>query len=120
MISKKKIRCFKTFAHVAPNIYNYPVYFLSHEGWSNLSLATCINCGEIFVIDWENPATKGLSLKEIASSNRCPTCNFFLKDTIQDYPKTIRLPNGMIGSYVPETQIPPDNESLIIDFFEIS
>ena len=119
MISKKKIRCYKAFAHVAPNIYNYPVYFLSYEGWSNFSLATCINCGELFVIDWENPATKGLSIKEVASSSTCPICNSSLRDTIRDYPKTIRLSNGQMGSYIPETHIPPDNESLVMEFFEI-
>jgi hypothetical protein len=65
-MKKKKIRCYKTLAHVAPNIY-YPVYFLSYEGWSNFTLETCINCGELFVIDWENPKTKELNIKEIAS-----------------------------------------------------
>lgn len=119
MITKKKIRCYKTFAHVAPNVYNYPVYFLIYEGWSNFSLATCTICGELFVIDWENPSTKGLTTKDVASSSNCPTCKSQLKDTIQDYPKTIRLSSGKIGSYTPETFILPNTESLVKEFFEI-
>lgn len=106
-------------AHVAPNIYNYPVYFIGYEGWSNFSLATCTNCGELFVIDWENPATKGLTITDIVSIKKCPTCNFLLKDTIQDYPRVIRLSNGLIGSYIPDNYIPPDEESIIREFFEI-
>src|SRR6185369_11776563 len=119
MIIKKKIRCYKTFARVAPNVYNHLVYFLPYEGWSNFSLTTCINCGELFVIDWENPATQGLSIKQIASSNICPTCGCILSNTIQEYPKTIKLSNGQLGSFIPETHMPPDNESLINEFFEI-
>jgi len=119
LVNKKKIRCYKAFAYVAPNIYNFPVYFLTYEGWSNFSFAICINCGELFVVDWENPATKGLSLNEIAFSSICPTCNNSLKDTIRDYPKTIRLPEGELKSYIPETNIPPDSESLIMEFFEL-
>ena len=118
-MNKKKIRCYKVLAHVAPHIHNYPVYFLSYEGWSNFTLETCINCGELFVIDWENPKTKGLNIKEIVSSKRCPTCSFPLKDTIKDYPKTIKLSNGQLGSYTPDNFIPPDNESLIKEFYEI-
>lgn len=119
-MKKKKIRCYRTFAQVAPNVFNYPVYFMAYEGWSNFSLATCINCGELFVIDWENPKTKGLSVQNIVGSIKCPNCKVFLKDTIKDYPRTIRLSDGKLGSYIPGTDIPPDHESHIVDFFEIA
>ena len=116
---KKKIRCYKTLANVYPNLYNYPVYYIVNEGWSNFSLNTCINCGEIFVIDWENPKTQDKSINELASSKICPICNSSLESTIREYPKTIKLSDGKIGSFIPESYIPPDNESLIKEFFEI-
>jgi hypothetical protein len=118
-MTKRKVRCFKKLANVYPGIFNYPVYYLTYEGWSNYSFATCINCGELFVIDWENPQTEGLNINEIAGSESCPVCNAFLRDTIRDYPQTIKLPDEKIGSYMPDTYIPPDDESLIIEVFEI-
>lgn len=71
------------------------------------------------MIDWENPATKGLNIKEVASSNICPTCDSFLSNTIQEYPKTIKLSKGQFGSFIPDYHMPSDDESLIKDFFEI-
>jgi hypothetical protein len=106
-------------AHVAPGVYNYPVYVLFHEGSSHFSFVTCTNCGELFVIDWENPKTKGLTLRDIAASTNCPTCNSPLRDTLRDYPQTIKLPNGQFGSFTPDNYIPPDNETIIVEFFEI-
>ena len=119
MISKRKVRCYKTLAQVAANIYKYPVYVLFYEGWSNFSFVTCTNCAELFVIDWANPKTGGLIIKDIAKSDKCPTCSSFLKDTLQNYPKTIKLPNGELGSFTTENFIPSDSETLIIEFFEI-
>jgi hypothetical protein len=119
MIAKRKIRCYITLAHVALNVYNYPVYVLFHEGWSHFSFVTCTNCGELFVIDWENPENKGLPIRNIAASNNCPTCNSLLRDTLQDYPQTIKLPTGEFGSFTPDHHVPPESESLIVEFFEI-
>lgn len=117
---KKKIRCYKTFINDYPGVKDFPVYYLAYEGWSSYTLATCLQCGELFVIDWENPKTKDLSSIEVAGSACCPTCNSLLKDTMREYPKTIKLPNGKIGTYVPTGIIPPDEESLVLDFFEIT
>ena len=119
-MNKKKIRCYEVYVQVANNIYNYPVYLVVYEGWSHFSLATCNNCGELFVIDWENPATKGLSIIDISSTINCPKCKISLKETIRDYPKTIKLPNGLMGSYIPDTMITPDTESFIMEFYELT
>jgi hypothetical protein len=98
---------------------DFPIYFIVYEGWSNFSLATCINCGEIFVIDLENPNTFSLSLEQIAEKSVCPTCNSNLKETIRGYPQTIRLPNGKLDNFRPSNIIPSDEGSIIMDFFEI-
>lgn len=119
-MKKKKIRCYKTLANVYPGVNNYTVYFLVYEGWSNFSLTTCLNCGELFVIDWENHITNGSSIVEVAGSCTCPTCNSLLKDTLRNYPQSIRLPNGNIGSFTPDNFIPADEESLILEVFEIT
>jgi hypothetical protein len=118
-MNKRGIRCYVAFVQVAPTVYNYPVYCMIFEGWSCFSLGTCISCGEIFVIDWENPATKGLSIKEVASINKCPTCGSLLKDTVKNYPESIKLPNGQVGTFKPDNYLPPDNETIVKDFYEI-
>ncbi len=118
-MKKINIRCYKTLANVYPGVYNYPVYYLSYEGWANFSFVTCIECGELFVIDWENPKTKGLGIDEIAGSTLCPTCNSYLKDTVKPYPQNIKLPNGKVGKYIPDNYIPPEDESIILEVLEI-
>jgi hypothetical protein len=114
-----KVRCYKALANVYPGVFNHPVYYLTYEGWANYSLSTCINCGELFAIDWENPKTKGLNIHEIAGHDPCPKCKVLLSSSIRDYPNTIKLPDGKIGSYIPDNYIPPDHESLIIEVFEL-
>jgi DNA-directed RNA polymerase subunit RPC12/RpoP len=90
-----------------------------YEGWSKNSLATCIECGELFVIDFENPKFDNLNLIEIVGNTFCPKCNSKLKDTIKEYPKHIKLVNGEIGSFVSNQFIPNDNETIIAEFYEI-
>ena len=116
---KKTIRCYKAFANVYSGVYNFPVYYIIYKGWSNFSLATCVNCGELFVINWENPKTKGLSINAIADSVCCPTCNSLLSETLRNYPQTIKLPTGKLGTFTPNNIIPTDEESLTLDFFEL-
>ena len=118
-MNKRSIRCYITLAQVAPTLYNYPVYCMIYEGFYSYSLVTCISCGEIFVIDWENPATKGLSIQQVASVNKCPACGSLLKDTIKRYPESIKLPNGQVGTFKPDNYLPPDNETIIKDLYEI-
>jgi hypothetical protein len=118
-MTKKKVRCFKTFANVYPTVFNYPVYYLTYDGFSNFSLATCTNCSELFVIDRENPETEGRSLVQIVGKQICPKCGLPLMKTIKKYPETIRLSNGKIGSFNPGNYIPPDHESLVLNIWEI-
>lgn len=118
-MKKKEIRCYKEYANVYPGVYNYLVYFPTREGWSSFSFVTCINCGEIFVIDWENPLTSGKTITEIAGNLSCPTCILPLRDTLKKYPEYIKLPNGKIGNFNPNNFTSSEGESLISGFYEI-
>ena len=119
-MKKRSIRCYKEYVNLYPNIYNYLVYFPLREGWSSFSFVSCMNCGEIFVIDWENPLTKGMSISETASNSTCPTCGMPLKETIKDYPQNIKMSNGEIGRFSLINYSTSNEESLVLDFFEIS
>jgi hypothetical protein len=114
-MEKIKVRCYKAFGNVYPGVSNYPVYYFVYEGWSNKTFTTCINCGELFVVDWENPETKGMSVFEMAHSKDCPTCKSALKDTLRNYPEVIRISEGKLGSFKPDQIILPDSESILVD-----
>ncbi len=119
-MEKIKVRCYKAFANVHPGVWNYPIYYFTYDGWSNKTFTTCIQCGELFVIDSENPETERKSAFDIAYSKDCPTCKSALKDTLRNYPEEIRLPDGKLGSFKPDQLIPPDSESIILDVYQLT
>ena len=104
----RRIKCFLTFVSPLPGIYNQPVYNILHDGFSNLNLATCLNCGELFVIDYENPKTFQILLHDLVEKLKCPTCEHNLAAVIAKYPETIWLSKDRYGSYVPDAIIPAD------------
>jgi hypothetical protein len=119
-MEKIKVRCYKAFGNVYPGVYNYPVYYFAYEGWSNKTFATCIHCGELFVVDWENPKTKGMSVYEMEYSEDCPKCNVALKDTLKNYPEVIWISEGKLGSFKPDQVIPPDSESFLMEVYYLT
>lgn len=118
-MQKKKIRCLIKYENVALGIYNYKVFLPLKDGWSNNSLVTCTNCRELFVIDWENPETENLSVKQIAGSTLCPTCNVVLSLYLADYPATIRISENQFVSFNDEAISNQDEGSEIVEFYEL-
>lgn len=118
-MKQKKIGCFKIYESIGHNTHNYEVIIPLKSGWSNNTLVTCKKCGELFVIDWENPATKNLSIQEIAGSSECPVCKSLLKDQIANYPDTIRISDGVFGDFHGNIINAPDNQTEILEFYEL-
>jgi predicted RNA-binding Zn-ribbon protein involved in translation (DUF1610 family) len=85
-----------------------------------IKLFTCIECGKLFVIDFENPAFSGKTAKQIAANTVCPNCGESLAGSICAYPENFRADDGRIGHFEPDRIIPPDSESLVKEFAEIS
>jgi len=118
-MKKKKIRCFKIYESIGNSTYNYEIIIPLKSGWCNNTLVTCKNCGELFVIDWENPATENLSILDIAGSSVCPTCQSQLKDIVASYPHTIRVSEGVFGSFN-ESGITHSNvQTEVLEFYEL-
>jgi hypothetical protein len=84
-----------------------------------IKLFSCIECGEIFVIDFENPKFAGKTAGQIAGDTECPKCGKPLRETIQPYPENFRTNDGRIGHFEPDRIIPPDAESLVKEFWEV-
>ena len=118
-MQKKKIRCITKYENVASGIYNYRVLIPLKGGWSNNSLVTCKNCGELFVIDWENPETENLSVIQIAGSALCPSCDAVLSTHLASYPETIRISENLFGSFNDDAFSNLDEESDIVEFYEL-
>lgn len=118
-LTKREIRCHKAFVQVAPNVNNFTVYIVLYDGFSNFSIVTCNNCGELFVIDWGNPLTYRLTLKDITKSINCPTCSFNLEHTIRAYPQHIVLSNGQVGTFDIQNFAPDNSEIINKEFYEI-
>ena len=76
-----------------------------------------MNCGEIFVADFENPNFHGKLIQEITHGQKCPRCSYDLSKSLQAYPGTFRTENGDVGHFVPERI--PATESEIVEFYEI-
>ena len=117
-MNKRKVRCTIAYAE-AGGIYNHKVYWTWSEGFSANVLVSCTYCGEIFVINQDNPATAGLTINEIAGNQLCPNCGEKLEETIKEYPETFRTKGGMLGSCIHPNRIPPDDETMILEFWEI-
>jgi hypothetical protein len=113
---KRKVRCYKGYASIE-DIHNIEVFYTIPEMY-NIQLFTCLECGEIFVIDFENPGFLNKSLREIVGDRKCPKCNTQLKNIIEKYPESFKH-NSIIGNYIPTKIIPPDEESEVREFFEI-
>jgi hypothetical protein len=112
------VRCYCGFGSVAGRANIKVFYTLPDFGYS-IKLFTCIECGELFVIDFENPAFAGKTVEQIAASTACPKCGKSLSETIRAYPKTFRTDDGRIGHFEPDHIIPPDSESLVREFWEV-
>src|SRR5206468_3294576 len=67
------VRCYRGFASL-PGKANIEVFYTVPDfGYSN-KLFTCIECGELFIIDFENPNFAGKTAEQIAATALCPKC----------------------------------------------
>jgi len=112
------VRCFRGFASLSGQFNTEVFYTVPDFGYWN-KLFICIECGELFVIDMDNPAVAGKTIEQIASNASCPNCGKRLAETIRVYPEYFRAEDGRIGHFDSGRVIPPDSESLVKEFLEI-
>ena len=117
-MKKRLARCFRGFASVSGRFNIEVFYTISDFGYS-VKLFTCTECGELFLMDTENPDFSGKSVSQIVGNATCPKCNNALKETLKPYPDNFRTDRSEIGQFHPDRFIPPDSESVIKEFWEI-
>jgi hypothetical protein len=96
------------------------VYLPNTGGWFSLELAICINCGELFVIDRDNPSLSNRKLEDIGKQKVCLTCQSILEVTLRSYPSNFLTESGRIANFSEPTFIPDDQDTKIIEVWELS
>ena len=114
---KRQVRCYSGYANVG-TVANVKVYFTFSEAY-DLRLFSCLSCGEIFVIDYENPGLHNKSYSQVAVGQLCPRCGSNLGSVLSPYPDQFYYLDGKIGEFEKPRIIPNDNESEVREFFEI-
>lgn len=84
-MKKRLVRCFRGFASAFGRFNIEVFYTVSDFGYSS-KLFTCIECGEIFVMDAENPECSGKSVAQIVGNVACPKCKQALQESLMPYP----------------------------------
>lgn len=115
-MKKRHVRCYVRYFQW--DGVTEKVYYLVEEGWKQ-SLNICIKCGELFFIDWENPKTSGLTIQQIANKKVCPSCTEGLASTLRSYPDTFVTKKGELSHFEPPCEIPSDDNSIVIELWEI-
>ena len=116
-MKKRFVRCCVGWGVTDKGIHNVKVFYSCNGFGYRIDLFMCMNCGEIFVVDFGNPHFHDKSIQEITQGLKCPTCSCELAKCIQAYPAIFRTKNGDIGHFIPE-QI-PSLENEVVEFYEI-
>ena len=107
-MNRRSIRCFVKFFTFEDSVTK--VYY---QPWERKALQICVNCRELFFIDWDNPKLLNVSENDVAKNKNCPRCNSVLGSSLKRYPDTFYYENGIEAHFEPTGEIPPDNESLL-------
>jgi hypothetical protein len=108
---KTKIECILDFVEVN-GIYNNELYYYTGGQWDSRRMATCINCGELFIYNEQELYFKKMTLKQRAAGHNCPKCKTNLDKSIENYPDSFKTKNGTIGHSIPNS-IPADKLATI-------
>jgi hypothetical protein len=100
-------------------MFNIEVFYTVPDMGYWCKLLTCIECGELFVLDMENPNVAGKEIAQIAGDELCPQCGKQLRESIRTYPDVFHTDDGRIGHFEPDRIVPPDSESVVKKFFEL-
>jgi len=93
-MKKIQVRCVKGFG-VIGNLHNIEVIKpLSGFGYAK-KFYCCSHCGELFVLDLNNPALKGSRELSASFNETCPRCKISLEGLIVTYPEHVVLTSGL-------------------------
>src|SRR4051794_40107649 len=112
-----KIRCYTAYVE-ARGIFNNEVIYTVPEGY-RLDLASCTSCGEIFVVDREDPAIGDRPLSAVRDDVSCPGCGSALNEAMEPYPDVFIASDGLLATFQRPSNIPPDADSSVREFWAL-
>lgn len=89
-MNKIQVRCVRGFGMVGFQHNIEVLRPLTGFGYSK-RLYCCTRCGELFVLDLDNPALKGSRNLPKNIAGKCPQCQVLLKDHLCSYPENVFL-----------------------------
>ncbi len=112
------IRCWKTQGQCESG-EAIDTYFTVPDFGDSYNLFTCLKCSAIFAVDPNKEFYSGIPFNELKQNLQCPVCGESL-DSIVPYPDTYICPQtkGRGSLMRMERTIPPDNLSIIYDFWD--
>jgi len=115
---KKSIRCYRVNADLVGE-KNGTIFYTTPDFGDSPHLYSCLECGEIFVVDPERAYYSGKSVDTVIEDISCPGCSAKLSETLKPYPDSFLSVSGIIESFEPDKIIPPESESIIEEFWDI-
>ena len=117
-MEKTKVRVAIDYVEVN-GVFNNEIYIMTGGEWTNLCMVTCINCGDLFVFNMQNPKYAEFSIKKVVDGVKCPNCNIQLNESIEKYPQTFRTTNGILA-HADSTNVYDELKTEMIDVWKIT
>lgn len=116
-MNKIQVRCVRGFGVVGSQHNIEVIRPLSGFGYSK-KLYCCAGCGELFVLDLDNPVLKGSKELPKNLGGTCPQCQALLKEHLFSYPEHVFL-SGCMEAMDASTVLYDHDSSLIQEFWLI-
>lgn len=110
------VRCYRSFGRTRDH-FNIEVWFVFQDGYG-VQLHSCLKCGQVHVVDFENPKWGDARLNLLASL-KCHGCRQVFGDGLAPYPERFLAPDGTIGWCDPRSGIAPHSEGVLLAFPEL-
>lgn len=113
-MNRVKVRCWKMQVYNQGENPHY-LYITYPEDNSGHDLITCLNCGAIYAVTVAKQVYVGPPLQEKIQGVNCTSCRKLLEGNYSYYPDSY-IANGKRFSFNRPHDIPPDSESMVMEF----
>lgn len=117
-MNKVLVHCWEIGILTPSSDQSEKVFITYPEDNSGHTLVTCLSCGAVYAVTVAKEVYVGPPLAEKLSQISCSQCARTLGGNWAYYPET-HLVDGKVRSYKRPTRIPPDEESIVREFYGV-
>ena len=114
-MKKVEVRCWKMVQYRPDTGESHELFITYPESTLGHSLITCLSCGALFAGTVDLDVYVGPPLESKLTNTFCPKCSKCLRDNWAYYPETYVIDRRKY-SFERPSRIPPDDESLLVEF----